>query len=445
MRLNRFRLRAFALLAQDVRAVSANTTPGQLRFTALLLFLVVLSFFAQQLPAQTAPHWVGSWAASQQLVEWANSLPPASMRDGTLRQIVHLSIGGPQIRLRLSNRYNDAPLHIDAVHIARSADPASARIVPDTDKAVTFFGAPDVTIPPNADCLSDPVAMSVAPSADLAITIHLEDQPPLETGHPGSRATSYVIAGSHVADADYTDPIKLDHWYFIAGIDVAAPPVARAVVALGDSITDGHGATTNGNDRWPDVLAKRLLDTLATQNVSVLNQGIGGNRILLNGIGPNAVARFNDDVLAQPGVRYVIVLEGVNDVGVFARLQDPPQAEHDALVTRVESALQQMVERAHQQGIKAYGGTITPFAGSDYYHPGPATEADRQKINDWIRTKGNFDTVIDFDAITRDPQNPAHLLPAYDCGDHLHPSPAGYAAMANAISFTLFVVATHNK
>ena len=367
------------------------------------------------------------------------------MRDGTLRQLVHLSIGGPQIRLRLSNRYSDTPLHIDSVHIARSADPASSRIVPGTDKSVTFFGAPDVTIPPNADYLSDPITMSVAPTADLAITLHLEDQPPLETGHPGSRATSYIIAGNHVADLDFTNPTKLDHWYFIAGIDVAAPPDARAIVALGDSITDGHGATTNGNDRWPDVLAKRLLDTTATQSVSVLNQGIGGNRILLDGIGPNAIARFNDDVLAQPGVRYLIILEGVNDIGVFARLHDPPQAEHDALVTRIESALQQMVERAHQHGIRAYGGTITPFAGSEYYHPGPATEADRQKINNWIRAEGNFDAVIDFDAVTRDPQSPTHLLPAYDSGDHLHPSPAGYAAMANAIPFHLFVVATHNK
>ena len=367
------------------------------------------------------------------------------MRDGTLRQLVHLSIGGPQIRLRLSNRYSDTPLHIDSVHIARSADPASSRIVPGTDKSVTFFGAPDVTIPPNADYLSDPIAMPVAPTADLAITLHLEDQPPLETGHPGSRATSYIIAGNHVADLDFTNPTKLDHWYFIASIDVAAPPDARAIVALGDSITDGHGATTNGNDRWPDVLAKRLLDTPATQSVSVLNQGIGGNRILLDGIGPNAIARFNDDVLAQPGVRYLIILEGVNDIGVFARLHDPPQAEHDALVTRIESALQQMVERAHQHGIQAYGGTITPFAGSEYYHPGPATEADRQKINNWIRAKGNFDAVIDFDAVTRDPQSPTHLLPAYDSGDHLHPSPAGYAAMANAIPYSLFVVATHNK
>ncbi len=390
--------------------------------------------------AQSAPRWVGTWAASQQLVEWANSLPPASMRDGTLRQIVHLSIGGTKIRLHLSNRYGDAPLHIDSVHIAHSADPASARIDASTDSVVTFFGSRDVTIPPNSDYVSDPIALSVAPAGDLAISIHLDDQPPLETGHPGSRATSYIEAGNHVADDDFATPAKFDHWYFISGIDVAASADARSVVTLGDSITDGHGSTTNGNDRWPDLLAKRLIaNGRATSDVGVLNQGIGGNRILLNGVGPNAIARFNDDVVAQPGVRYLIVLEGVNDIGVFARLEDPPPAEHEALVVRIEFAYQQIVARAHQKGIRAYGATITPFAGSDYYHPGPRTEADRQKINGWIRAKGNFDAVIDFDAILRDPQNREHLLPAYDSGDHLHPSPAGYAAMADGVPLTLFI------
>jgi lysophospholipase L1-like esterase len=423
----------------------ATIVPRKVRFAALLLVSLTAAFSVRPATAQAAPHWVGSWAASQQLVEWANSFPPASMRDGTLRQVVHLSIGGPQIRLHLSNRYSDAPLHIDSVHIARSADVASARIEPGTDTRVTFFGASDVTIPPNADYISEPIAFSVAPSADLVITLHLQDQPPLETGHPGSRATSYVVAGNHVADVDFANPIKLDHWYFIAGIDVAAPPDARSVITLGDSITDGHGATTNGNDRWPDLLARRLLASPPTQNVGVLNQGIGGNRVLLNGNGPNGIARFNADVIAQAGARYLIVLDGVNDLGVAGRLSDPPQAEHDALVTRIESAYQQIVQRSHDAGIKAYGATITPFSASDYYHPSAATEADRQKINEWIRAKGNFDAVIDFDAITRDPQNPSRLLPAYDSGDGLHPSPVGYAAMANAIPLTLFVTASHDK
>jgi lysophospholipase L1-like esterase len=431
-------LRAFAFLAEYIRAMNATTSRRPTPFAALALLVgAFASFVARSAIAQFSPQWVGSWAASQQLVEWTNSLPPASMRDGTLRQIVHLSIGGSQIRLHISNRYNDAPLRIDSVHIARSADPASARIDPSTDTVVTFFGSRDVTIPPNSAYISDPIALTVAHAADLVISIHLDDQPPLETGHPGSHATSYIEPGNHVADTDFANPTKIDHWYFISGIDVATN--ARAIVTLGDSITDGRGSTTNGNDRWPDLLAKRLLaNAPATSNVGVLNQGIGGNRILLNGVGPSAVARFNDDVIAQPGVLYLIVLEGVNDIGVFSRLEDPPQADHDALVARIESGYQQIVESAHQQGIKVYGATITPFAGSDYYHPGPRTEADRQKINEWIRARGNFDAVIDFDATLRDPQNPSHLLPAYDCGDHLHPSPAGYAAMANSIPLELF-------
>jgi lysophospholipase L1-like esterase len=299
-----------------------------------------------------------------------------------------------------------------------------------------------VTIPAGADYVSDPVPMPVAPQADLAITLYMEDQPTHQTGHPGSRATSYIVPGNHVADEDFAAPLTLDHWYFLSGIDVQASPSAAAVVTLGDSITDGHGATTNGNDRWPDVLAQRLNADPNTRGIGVLNQGIGGNRILLNGIGPNALARFDSDVLVQPGVRFLIVLEGVNDIGGLAREHDVPKPEHDAMVTAIESAFEQMVTRAHEHGIRVIGATILPFAGSEYYHPGPATEADRQAINDWIRSKGHFDAVVDFDDLTRDPQNPTHLLPDYDSGDHLHPSPAGYAAMADAIPLSIFAGAT---
>jgi lysophospholipase L1-like esterase len=190
------------------------------------------------------------------------------------------------------------------------------------------------------------------------------------------------------------------------------------------------------------VLAQRLNADPNTRGIGVLNQGIGGNRILLNGIGPNALARFDSDVLVQPGVRFLIVLEGVNDIGGLAREHDVPKPEHDAMVTAIESAFEQMVTRAHEHGIRVIGATILPFAGSEYYHPGPATEADRQAINDWIRSKGHFDAVVDFDDLTRDPQNPTHLLPDYDSGDHLHPSPAGYAAMADAIPLSIFAGAT---
>jgi len=210
-------------------------------------------------------------------------------------------------------------------------------------------------------------------------------------------------------------------------------------VALGDSITDGHGATTNGNDRWTDVLAARLQSSAKTRNIGVSNQGIGGNHLLIDGLGPNALARFDRDVLAPAGVKWVIVFEGVNDLGGLARIHEVSQEDHAALVQRVIGAYRQIAERAHAHGLRVYGATITPYTGSGYYHPGPLSEADRQAVNRWIRAAGNFDAVIDFDAVVRDPAQPGQLLPAYDCGDHLHPSPAGYKAMGDAIPPTLFV------
>jgi lysophospholipase L1-like esterase len=246
------------------------------------------------------------------------------------------------------------------------------------------------------------------------------------------------VHGNVVSVANLTEPKHVDHWYQIAEIDVQAAPGAAAVVALGDSITDGHGATTNGNDRWTDVLAERLQSSPETRNIGVSNQGIGGNHLLTDGLGPNAVARFDRDVLAPAGVRWVIVFEGVNDLGGLARDGEVSPAEHAALVRRVLAAYQQIIARAHAHGLRIYGATITPYVGSTYYHPGPLSEADRQEVNQWIRAAGNFDAVIDFDGVFRDPQHPDQLLPAYDCGDHLHPSPAGYKAMGDAVSLALF-------
>ncbi len=384
------------------------------------------------------PHWVGSWAASQQLVEPHNALSEDDLRDSTLRQIVHLSFGGTKLRVHLSNRFGTAPLRFVSVHIARSATAASSKIDTATDKALTFSGSADVTVPAGADYVSDPITFRAPPFADIAITLHLETPPADETGHPGSRATSYVTHGDHVSEAELADGKKLEHWYFISGIDVAAPPAAGAVVTLGDSITDGHGATTDANNRWPDVLAKRLQANAATREVAVLNHGIGGNRILLDGLGPNALARFDHDVLAQAGARYLIVLEGINDIGTLSREHEVPPAEHDALVHHITAAYDQMITRAHTHGITVFGATILPFVGSGYYHPGGAAEADREAINAWIRVPGHFDAVIDLDKVTRDPEHPERLKPAFDSGDHLHPSPEGYATMANAIPLSLF-------
>ncbi|HTZ33875.1 MAG TPA: SGNH/GDSL hydrolase family protein [Methylomirabilota bacterium] len=388
--------------------------------------------------ADKSPVWVVSWSCSQQIPEPHNALPPDDLRDATVRQIFHLSLGGPALRVHISNAFGIEALHISTVHIAHPLSPASAQIDPGTDKPLTFAGSPDVTIPPGADYISDPIAYQVNALSDIAVTFYLETPPSTETGHPGSRATSYIVHGNKTAAPDLPDAKHIDHWYQISAIDVLAPKGAASIVVLGDSITDGHGATTNGNDRWTDVLANRLQTDKHTRNVAVSNQGIGGNHLLTDGLGPNALARFDRDVLAQAGARWLIVFEGVNDLGGLARTAEVSEAEHIQRAKNVVAAYEQIIARAHAHGLRVIGATITPYVGSDYYHPGPRSEADRQAINQWIRAPGHFDAVIDFDAVTRDPRQPDRLRPNYDCGDHLHPSPAGYKAMADSIPLSLF-------
>src|SRR5208283_3159048 len=356
----------------------------------------------------------------------------------TVRQIFHLSLGGPAVRVHLSNAFGTEALHFTSVHVARAVSPSSAAIDVTSDRPLTFAGSVAVTVPPGAEFVSDSLEFAVTPLADVAVTFYLELPPSRETGHPGSRATSYYAHGNAVSAANLADAKHVDHWYQISGIDVQAAPGAATVVALGDSITDGHGATTNGNDRWTDVLAQRLQGTPDTRNIGVSNEGIGGNHLLTDGLGPNALARFDRDVLAPAGVRWMIVFEGVNDLGGLARDGEVSAAEHAAQVQRVVAAYQQIIARAHAHGLRVYGATITPYVGSSYYHPGPLSESDRQAVNQWIRGAGHFDAVIDFDRVLRDPEHPERLLPEYDCGDHLHPSPGGYRAMGNAVSLGLF-------
>ena len=404
------------------------------------IFLVAVSASAQPQPrSDSQPNvWVASWGASQQIPEPQNSLPADDLRDATVRQIFRLSIGGPALRVHLSNAFGFTALHFSSVHIARPLSPSSPAIDPATDHPLTFAGNAEVTVPPGAEFLSDPLEFPVAPLSDLAVTYHLDSPPDRETSHPGSRATTYYVHGDAVSAATLAEPQHVDHWFQVSEIDVQAASGAATVVALGDSITDGHGSTTNGNDRWTDVLAARLQGSRATRNIGVSNQGIGGNHLLTDGLGPNVLARFDRDVLAPAGARWLIVFEGVNDLGGLARTGEVPPADHAALVQRVLAAYQQVIARAHVHGLRAYGATITPYTGSDYYHPGPLSEADRLAVNDWIRAPGNFDAVIDFDAVVRDPQHPAQLLPVFDCGDHLHPSPAGYKAMGAAVPLNLF-------
>jgi lysophospholipase L1-like esterase len=405
----------------------------------LLLVVLLLVSTAVVVNARAKPQvWIASWGTSQQVPEPQNALPADDLRDATVREIFHLSVGGSAVRVHVSNAFGMEALHFTAVHIARPPSPTGAAIDPSTDKALTFDGRGDVSVPPGAEFVSDPVDYALPALSDLAVTFHLDAPPATETGHPGSRATSYFVHGDFVGAATLTDAKHVDHWYQISGIDVLAASGAASVVALGDSITDGHGATTNGNDRWTDVLAARLQSSGKTREIGVSNQGIGGNHLLTDGLGPNALARFDRDVLAPAGVRWLIVFEGVNDLGGLARNGEVSPAEHGERVKRVLAAYQQIVVRAQAHGIRVFGATITPYVGSNYYHPGPASEADRQAVNQWIRTAGHFDAVIDFDSVVRDPQQPDHLLPAYDCGDHLHPSPAGYKAMGEAVALSLF-------
>ncbi len=411
--------------------------------TGILSVLLTVSLATAQAPsppvaASKGPVWVASWGAAQQIPEPQNALPAEDLRDATVRQIFHLSVGGPALRVHVSNAFGTEALHITSVHVAHPVSPSSSAIDAATDHALTFGGQRDVTIPPGAEFVSDALEYAVAPLSDLAVSFHLNEPPARETGHPGSRATSNYVHGDWVSAPSLNEPQHVDHWYQVSGIDTQAAPGAAAVVALGDSITDGHGATTNGNDRWTDVLAARLAGAPGTRNIGVSNQGIGGNHLLTDGLGPNVLARLDRDVLGPAGVRWVIVFEGVNDLGGLARDGEVSPVEHAALTQRVLAAYQQIIVRAHAHGLRVFGATITPYVGSAYYHPGPLSEADRQAVNAWIRTPGNFDAVIDFDAVVRDPQHPDQLLPAYDCGDHLHPSPTGYKAMAEAVALTLF-------
>jgi lysophospholipase L1-like esterase len=411
-----------------------------MKFAAVVLFCFSLAAWptVSAQAGSAKQNWVGSWSTSQQLPEPENALASDDLRDATLRQIVHLSIGGSRLRVHLSNAYGTTPLHLTAIHIARPISAASAGIDSATDKGLLFAGKGDVIIPAGAEYISDPIDFAVPPLSDLAISIRYEAPPTQQTGHPGSRATSYLAHGDQVSSAELLNAKRVDHWYQISGVDVAAAAKIASIVILGDSITDGHGASTNGNDRWPDVLAPRVQKLPKGKTFGVLNQGIGGNHLLTDGLGPNALARFDRDVLAQPGVRYLIVLEGVNDIGGLARNGEVPAAEHADLVGRILAAYEQIVARAHAHGIEVIGATILPYVGSDYYHPDAISEADRVAVNDWIRVAGHFDAVIDFDQITRDPQHTDRLLPAYDSGDHLHPGPAGYRAMGEGVSLALF-------
>lgn len=400
---------------------------------AAALWLAATASTGQERAGVTA--WVGTWAAAPQLTEPGNLPPPPGFADTTVRQVVRVSIGGDRLRVRFSNAFGRTPLTLHAARIARPA-PAGA-IQPGSDRALTFQGRTSVAIPEGALVVSDPVDFPVLPLSDLAVSVHVRDARADVTGHPGSRMTSYLQAGDAVSSLELPAAVRVDHWYFVSGVEVLTDRSGGAVAILGDSITDGRGSTTNGNDRWPDNLARRLQAASPTRPVAVLNLGIGGNRLLRDGLGPNALARLDRDVLSQPCVRWLIVFEGINDIGT--RSGAAAKGEAAATADDIIAAYEQIVARARARGIRVYGATIMPFEGfgyADYYTP--ENEAIRARVNAWMRTSGVFDAVIDFDAVTRDPERPSRLAASVDGGDHLHPSVGGYRIMADAVDLGLF-------
>jgi lysophospholipase L1-like esterase len=416
------------------------------RPTAWLLAALLATGADAQRAAPTE-RWTGSWGSAQMVATGDNALPADRAGAITLRQVVRLSAGGTQVRVRLSNAFGTQPLRIGAAQVARPVALGTARIAGGT--TLRFAGQVTAVIPAGGEIYSDPIALALAPGADLAVSLYLPDPATPQTGHPGARATSFTVAGNHVADPLLAGATATPHWYALADVEVAGPRVAQVtgaarpttIVTIGDSITDGYGVAPERNTRWPDILAERLRAAPATRTLGVVNAGIGGNRILLDGLGPNLVARFDRDVIARSGVGWAILLEGVNDLGVLTRDAPASPQDHAALVAQLTAGLRQLADRAHVHGIKIIGGTVMPFGGNDYYHPDAALEADRQAVNSFIRNSGVFDAVIDFDRVMRDPRRPDRLAPAFDSGDHLHPSEAGYRAMGAAVPLALFTTA----
>jgi lysophospholipase L1-like esterase len=381
--------------------------------------------------AAASRQWVGTWSTGPQLVEPGNMPPAPGLTNNSLRQVVRVSIGGDTLRVKFSNEFSAGAVTMTSVQIAASTGGGTISL--SANRELRFNGIPGVTMNAGAAVTSDPIAFPLAPRMDVAITIYYGQTSPTVTGHPGSRTTSYIIAGNTTTTTDFTGAVTTDHWYNINTIDVLAPSTAACVAILGNSITDGRGSTTNGQNRWPDTFSESLLKDSSTQQVGVLNLGIGGNCVLSGGLGPTGVSRFDRDILGQQGVRWAIVFEGVNDIGGVSSA-----AAATSTANNLIKAYTQMVVKAHSNNIRIYGGTITPFKGNAYYNQ--YSELCRTTVNQWIRTRGNFDACIDFDATMRDPQDSTRLVTTYQ-NDGLHPDTTGYKTMGQSIDLSLFVKA----
>ena len=391
------------------------------------LLTVVLSLLTIS-SASAKKHWVATWATAEQVVEPHNCPPAPGLGNNSIRQIVQTSISGKDVRVKFSNEFSQGPVTINAAEIARAATAGSSSdIIAGTEVSLTFGGKKSVTIEPGKLVTSDPVKFPMGTRENVAITMHLgEASSTSVTGHPGSRTDSYLIEGQ---GSDFTNAVKTAHWYIINAIEIKAEKKARAVVVLGNSITDGRGSTTNEQNRWTDNLSRRLLANKKTRRVSVLNMGLGGNCILNGGLGPTGKSRYPRDLFQQEGVKYIILFEGVNDLGGYG--------DATAKAKQIIEVYKQIIDEAHERDILVYGAPVMQFKGNNYYSENH--EAGRQQLNQWIRNGGYFDGVIDFDAAMGNPDDPAQLNPKYLFeNDYLHPNAEGYVQMGNCIDLKLF-------
>lgn len=383
--------------------------------------------------------WLGAWSASPQ-PPYDEGASAEGFEDQTVRNIVHTSAGGSEVRVRLSNAFGTGPLTFGSARVATQS--AGAATVPGTDRELTFEGSPSVTVPAGEEVYSDPVSLEVAPGDNLAVSLYLPEATGPTTWHELGQQTNYLSnPGDHAAESEATAFSGAEtSFFFVSAVEVRAPEGADAVVALGDSITDGFNSTLDANGRYPDYLADRMIELSPDERMSVLNAGISGNRILNDApcCGVKATDRLERDVLSQAGVSDVVLLEGINDIGYSEIAEEDPTRgpTPDVSAEQIIAGMQKIIDRAHDEGLEIHGATLLPFEGADYYTE--EGEAKRREVNDFIRSSGEFDSVIDFDRATRDPDDPQALLPEYDSGDNLHPNDAGYQAMADAVDLEQF-------
>jgi lysophospholipase L1-like esterase len=407
--------------------------------------LAVLATSPAQAQRADAGDWIDTWSASPQPVWEPDFFAPAgiprTLRNQTIRHVARISLGGSRVRVEFSNEYGEHPLVIGAAHVALAGEKDA--IAPGSDRVLTFSGSTSITVPPGAPVWSDPVDLAVPALGSVAVSLFLPEVTPATTWHNDARQTAYISGEGDFTAAERFEPAQtVTSRIFLSGIAVDAAPEARAVVLFGDSITDGDGSTLDANHRWPDFLAERL--NKANPKVAVLNEGISGARVLRDRMGDNALARFDRDVLSHPRADTVVLMMGINDIG-WPETILVPKGEPAPSAEDVIDGYEQIIARAHANGMRIIGATLTPFEdtfrGTPLYgYYSEAKEAKRAAINQWIRTSGAFDGVIDFDAATRDPANPKHIQAQYDKGDHLHPNDTGYKAMAESVDLGLLGV-----